>query len=88
MHKGSATVTLGDRRVTAEAGATVFIPRSTWIGIENTGGEPVTVLFLFPNTGFEKFMRSISAPEGQPCIPPTAAERAALEKEHHIKFKP
>jgi quercetin dioxygenase-like cupin family protein len=88
VHKGSATVTLGDQRVTAEAGATVFIPRGTWIGMENTGGEPVTIVFLFPNTGFEKFIRSISAPEEQPCIPPTAAELAALQKEHHIEFKP
>src|SRR5512134_2421583 len=36
LHRGQVTVTLGTRRVVAEAGTWVYIPAATWIGVENS----------------------------------------------------
>ena len=37
IHAGTARVTLGDKVQEARAGAIVFIPKGTWIGVENIG---------------------------------------------------
>jgi mannose-6-phosphate isomerase-like protein (cupin superfamily) len=47
LHRGQVTVTLGTRRVVAEAGTFVYIPAATWIGVENTGREPASVVGIF-----------------------------------------
>ena len=44
LHRGQVTVTLGTRRVVAEAGPLVYIPAATWIGVENTGGATASVV--------------------------------------------
>jgi len=87
IHKGTATVTLGDREYEAHEGAVVFIPKGTWIGVRNKSQAPMTMVFAFPQPGFEEFLRSVSAPEGGQEPQLSATERARLERQHHIVYK-
>lgn len=42
IQSGTGRVTLGDKVLEAHAGAIVFIPRDTWIGMENIGKDHLT----------------------------------------------
>jgi hypothetical protein len=39
--------------------AVVFIPRETWVSIENTGHTPIHLYALFSRQGFENFLLSV-----------------------------
>jgi quercetin dioxygenase-like cupin family protein len=59
--KGELTVQVGGRRVTAEAGASVFLPRNvphTW---QNCTGETVEALGLITPPQFEQFFPELSS---------------------------
>src|ERR1700727_2910440 len=63
---GSGIVTLNDERVPIQEGATIFIPKGVWHGIEN----PDTGLFILwatTPTGQEEFFRAISSRPGEPA---------------------
>jgi quercetin dioxygenase-like cupin family protein len=67
IHRGSGVVRLGAREATVRAGATVYIPRNVSIGLHNTGNEPLTLIFIFPEPdGMSGQMRSGSVGEGEP----------------------
>ncbi len=51
------TVTLGDRQAVAQAGGTVYIPRGTWIGLENTGNDQATLFGGFAHPAIEECFR-------------------------------
>lgn len=82
LHNGLARVHLGDKVRDAHGGATVFIPAGTWISVDNTGKEPLHLVFVFSAPGFEEFMRAESAREGQKVVPLTKAEDAAIVAKH------
>ena len=54
VQKGQMTVTLGDRQAVAEAGATVYIPRGTWMSLQNTGDEAATIFGGFTHPAMEE----------------------------------
>ncbi len=54
VQKGQMTVRLGDRQAVAEAGATVYIPRGTWIELQNTGDEAATLVGGFAHPAMEE----------------------------------
>lgn len=83
VHRGEVEVTLGDAQYRAQAGATVFIPRNTWIGFRVLGPDTATVFFVFNTPGFEKCLRAFSAPAGEPFVRPTEAAVAAARQECH-----
>jgi len=76
-------VTLGDSLLRAAAGATVFIPRGTWIGFRVTGTDTATIVFAFNVPGFEKCLRLLSAPVGTAFVSPPAQVVAAARRECH-----
>jgi hypothetical protein len=76
-------VTLGDSLFRAEAGATVFIPRDTWIGFRVTGTDTATIVFAFNTPGFEKCLRLLSAPAGTTFVPLPDSTVAAARKACH-----
>ena len=88
IHRGSGTVRLGNREAQFTTGATIWIPRDVSVELRNTGNEPLTLLFLFPEPdGFASYMRAGSVPEGQEAKPFTPEEwQRHLEKarEHMI----
>jgi quercetin dioxygenase-like cupin family protein len=83
VHRGQVEVTLGDERHRAQAGATVFIPRGTWIGFRVVGPDTATILFAFNTPGFEKCLRVLSAPAGEPYVRPADDVIAAARHECH-----
>ena len=64
--RGTARVQLGKQLVTASAGATVFIPQGTCIGVTNVGPETLSNFFVFSSPGFERALREVSSAPGEP----------------------
>lgn len=89
IQKGSGTAILGDRRQEVSEGAMIFVPENEWVGLENTGKETIRIVFIFSAPGFEKYLRATSIPEGQPVIPFTPVELAAVRQQYkdYIVFK-
>jgi quercetin dioxygenase-like cupin family protein len=83
VHRGEVEVTLGDSLLRAAAGATVFIPRGTWIGFRVEGTDTATIVFAFNVPGFEKCLRLLSAPVGAAFVSPPAQVVAAARRECH-----
>jgi quercetin dioxygenase-like cupin family protein len=83
VHRGEVEVTLGDSLLRAAAGATVFIPRGTWIGFRVEGTDTATIVFAFNVPGFEKCLRLLSAPVGTAFVSPPAQVVAAARQECH-----
>lgn len=92
VHRGTGVVRLGSREATVRAGATVYIPRNVSVGLLNTGDEPLSLVFIFPEPdGMAGQMRSGSVGEGEPPVPFTPEELAARNaraKEHIIFDEP
>ena len=82
VHKGAGVVELGERRTEFGAGATIYIPRDVRVTIRNTGAEQMSIAFIFSKPGFEEFLREMSAPEGEPFTPLSAAELTAIRRRH------
>ena len=75
-------MTLGDKVQEAQAGAIVFIPRDTWVGVENVGKGQLTVTAVFSETGYEEYLRAISVLKGQPVTPLSKAEVDVLREKY------
>src|SRR5438270_1660668 len=65
--RGTARVQLGKEFVTASAGATVFIPQGTCIGVTNVGVDTLSNFFVFSSPGFERALRAVSSAPGEPA---------------------
>ena len=87
IHQGTVTVTLGDRVQEARAGATVFIPPNTWVGVRNTGSEPATFLAIFSDPSTGDYFRGIGRAPGDTRTAPTDAEFAELNRRHHMEYR-
>lgn len=83
VHRGELEVFLGDSTYRAAAGATIFVPRRTWVGFRTAGQDTAGFLFVFNAPAFEKCLRALSAPLGEPYVPPTAAAMQRVGKECH-----
>jgi mannose-6-phosphate isomerase-like protein (cupin superfamily) len=92
IHRGTGVARLGSREAAVSAGATVFIPRNVSVGLRNTGTEPLSLVFIFPEPdGMAGQMRSGSVPNGEqptPFTPKELAERNARGSEHIVFDEP
>ncbi|PWT84984.1 MAG: hypothetical protein C5B58_03820 [Acidobacteria bacterium] len=79
---GRSRVHLGDATKEVGPGASVFIPPDTWISTEVIGTEPVSLIAIFSEPGFEQYMRAISVREGEPNTPLSKAELDAVRARH------
>jgi len=64
IQTGSAHVWLGTQERDVHAGAIVFIPSDTWVSLQNTGRESISLAFVFSDPGYDEFMRCVSVPAG------------------------
>jgi quercetin dioxygenase-like cupin family protein len=87
IHSGTAHVLLGDQQRDLHAGALVFIPANTWIGLKNVSGDPVSVTFVFSAPGFEDFQRCISVPAADTPTAMTEEELKRCEAPGHMVYK-
>jgi quercetin dioxygenase-like cupin family protein len=71
LQTGQARVTLNGQDYDVHAGGMVFFPMNTWVSLNNTGKEPIQLIFLFSAPGFEQYLRCTSAPAGQRATPMT-----------------
>lgn len=82
LQNGSARVGVADVVRNVHGATTVFYPAGTEISVENTGKEPIHLLFVFSAPGFEEFMRAESVRDGEKVLPLSRAEDAAIMAKH------
>lgn len=82
VRSGEGIATLGDERVPVKAGTTIFVPRGTWHGVENTGAAVIEWVGIYSPAGFEGYFREIAKP-----VVRTAAEREALDRRFGIRYR-
>ena len=89
IHTGTARVALGGQVQEAHAGAIIFIPKDTWIGIENIGKEHLTSTGVLSAPGYEEYLRAISVLAGKPVAPLSKAELDEIRKKysHHAIYQ-
>jgi mannose-6-phosphate isomerase-like protein (cupin superfamily) len=90
IHRGSGTVRLGNREAPFTTGATVWIPRDVSVELRNTGNEPLTLLFLFPEPdAMSAYMRAGSVAKGEEAKPftPEELQRHIEKARPHIVFE-
>lgn len=86
--RGTARVQLGKQFTTAAAGATVFIPQGTCIGVTNIGADTLSNFFVFSSPGFELALRAVSSAPGEPAKPLTPQLRQAAFHDAHAVADP
>jgi quercetin dioxygenase-like cupin family protein len=74
IQTGTAHVSLGTEDRDVHAGAVIFIPSGTWIGLKNIGTEVISLTFVFSDPGFDNYLRCMSVPAGQAASKLTAEE--------------
>lgn len=82
LQTGKSRVHLGDATKEAGPGTTVFVSQDTWISVEVIGTEPVSLIAISSEPGFEQYMRDISVREGEPNKPMSKPELDAIRAKH------
>ena len=82
LQSGRTRVHLGETVKEVGAGATVLIHQDTWISAEVIGSQPVSLVAIFSEPGFEEYLRAISVREGEPNNPMSKAELDAVRAQH------
>lgn len=87
IQHGNATALLGEDRSPVGPGATIFIPRGVWHGVDSTGQE-VQLLWTVTPPGLEGFFREIGSAPGAPLKELTAKEMEDIGRKHGTAFRP
>ena len=89
VHEGKGLATLGSEQRVVGAGATIYSPPDTRVTIKNTGSEPLSVFYVFPQPAMvSDYYREMTAGEGERVVPFSPEEFAAFRARHrgHILF--
>jgi mannose-6-phosphate isomerase-like protein (cupin superfamily) len=78
VHRGRGHASVGGTEADVSAGTTIYVPRDTRVSLQNTGAEPLTILFIFPNPDMAEYFRDFSVLEGKPAVPFTTEEFTSL----------
>ncbi len=84
---GSAHVHVGSLVGDARPGATVFIPRDTWVSVQPNGKAPISLVFAFNAPGFDRYMRCEAVPVGQRSQPVTVEEDQRCMKAGDVQYQ-
>ena len=87
VHRGTMDILLGEVTHRAAAGATVFIPRRTWVGFRTVGADTASFFFVFNGPGFEKCLRALSTRPGERFVPPAKDALERVSRECHFVLK-
>jgi len=93
VHTGHGTGTLGDQRVSARAGTTIYIPPGTWHGFQNNADEASQIMWVVtPGSGgktqLEHFFRAVGALPGTDLKSLTPEQFADIMEKHGMKANP
>jgi hypothetical protein len=83
LHRGKLDVRLADQRTTAEQGATVFIPESTWISLRNPGPDTAELVYVFNEPAFAQCLRAFSTKPGLVYHEPSGDSARAIRRACH-----
>jgi mannose-6-phosphate isomerase-like protein (cupin superfamily) len=83
---GNGTWVLDDVPHRFAKGATVFIPRGTWHGLENPEGEVSMVWGVSPG-GLASFFRELASPPGAPAKALTLAQRNEIAQKYGTTYR-
>jgi mannose-6-phosphate isomerase-like protein (cupin superfamily) len=87
VHRGTLDVLLGDTTHRAGAGASVFIPRRTWVTFRTVGPDTATFWFVFNAPGFENCLRALSARPGERFVAPSRDSVDRVSRACHWQLK-
>jgi len=87
VHRGLVDVLLGDSTHRVESGATIFVPRGTWVSFRAVGADTAGFFFVFNAPGMEKCLRMLSARRGDTFVPPAPAVLQRVNRECHWVLK-
>ena len=88
VHRGRLSIQLANDRYQATAGASVFVPRGTWIGFRNNGVDTAGFWFVFNRAAFEHCLRALSSRPGEPYRPPVGADLERVSERCDWAVKP
>jgi quercetin dioxygenase-like cupin family protein len=88
VQQGTAIAIVGDVRQEVTAGATIYVPRGEWHGMENRGSQ-VQVLGVFSQPGYHTYFSATSVSAGQRVTPLSDNELRAVRERFKdvIEFK-
>jgi len=84
VHKGQGRATLDGKAMTVVPGTMVYVPRTAWHGLRNTGTGALQITWTSAPPGIEEFFREIS----QLPASADAATVQAIAQRHGIEFHP
>ena len=84
--KGGGIVLLNDVPHNFEQGATIFIPRNTWHGFENSDQELLLLWFVSP-AGLDSFFRDTCNPPGVPSKHWTKDQINQIARKYGTEFR-
>lgn len=87
VHRGTLDVLLGSSTHRTGAGATIFIPRRTWVSFRTMGADTAGFFFVFNAPGFEQCLRALSAPPGERFVAPAQDAFDRVSQECHWILK-
>jgi oxalate decarboxylase/phosphoglucose isomerase-like protein (cupin superfamily) len=87
VHRGTLDVLLDDKAHRVGAGASVFIPRRTWVTFRTVGPDTGGFWFVFNAPGFEKCLRALSARPGERFVAPSRDAVDSVSRECHWQLK-
>ena len=83
IHGGTGLASLAGRQAIVAPGATIYMPRNAVVGLRNTGTEPLRIVAIFSQPGYEEYLREISVPEGETPKSLTIEELSTI-RSHHL----
>ena len=87
VQHGTAAIYLAGRRQRISDGAAAYFPADTWMGVQNVGKTPLSMVAIFSAPGFEQRQRLVTVAVPGEKLNLTAAERAALDKRYGVEYR-
>lgn len=87
INKGEGKLTLDETEYEVKTGDVVFIPRSVWHGLDNTGKADLQMIFQYTPAGFEQYFIENGTLAGTTAKERTAEEYAATQKKYGMIYR-
>lgn len=79
---GTVHATVGDEEADGGPGTIIYAPPHAWIQVDSLGPDDAVVVWIFPEPGFEEYVRDTSVPRGETPTPMTPEEMEAVREKY------